>query len=145
MEDEYKNENEKLKDEAEIMKNLEFIDVLNRTEFESSPELTPQFAAFSTEFQKGFKKYLTEKFHAKNIKINRGHFYEYGFFTLPNGQIIYFSLGDVRWDKNMFMRTAENYKDFKGGPNYWINLDSKEAFDRSVSNFLRQETRRLKA
>jgi hypothetical protein len=56
----------------------------------------------------------------KDIKIEINYFYASGFFTSPSGQVYYLSTPDVRFnnfDKDILIRTAHNYKDYRGGFN----------------------------
>lgn len=115
---------------------LSFVEELNSTQFESSSGLTNQFSSFYNLFSREFKKFLTG-LGATNIKIGRGHFYPSGFFTMPSGQIWYFSLGDVRWDKSFFVRTAKAYDDYTGGSNQTISVDSPEQFGHDLAGVLR--------
>ena len=64
---------------------------------------------------------------ATKIDIYRIHFGASGFFTLGN-KIWYFSLGDVRWDRNFLIRTAKDYKDFSGGSNLFLSVESENKF-----------------
>ena len=107
---------------------LTFITLL-KDDFESSAELTPQFQHFYRIFCNEFKRLLKEKFNTTNVKFNRGHFYIFGFFKIANGNIYYFSVGDVRWYKEeMLIRTATHFKDYTGGSNCFISLESEDDF-----------------
>lgn len=91
--------------------------------FESSSETTPEFLEFFRVFKSEFKKEL-EGVGATKIEIFKGHFYCYGFFTMPSGQIWYFNLNDVRWfDWKMLYRTASSYHDWRGGSNQWVSFE----------------------
>ena len=66
-----------------------------RKSFESSSEVTPQWAKFFSLARRHFKKILNDD--AENIVIDRGHFYFSGFFTRKlDGLIFYISCSDVR-------------------------------------------------
>jgi hypothetical protein len=106
---------------------LEFIGLLRQT-FESSSELTPQFQHFYMTFRSDMKKFLKER-GAKDMKFNRGHFHVFGFFEMQ-GQIWYFSTGDVRWFKKdgMLLRTAKSFEDYTGGSNNTVRFDNEEQF-----------------
>lgn len=113
--------------------------ILLLQEFESSSGKTPQFMAFCRVFKKDFLKFLSRYF-AENVSFSIGHFEISGFFTIPKqNQVYYFSLGDVRWYKSMFVRTAKDYKDYTGGRNQNINLDSELSmqlsFDRIIFEY----------
>lgn len=103
---------------------------LLRQGFESSSQTTPEFLAFYRTFKKELTKALTERGCTK-IEIGKGHFYCSGFFTSPSGQIYYISIPDVRGfserdfcNGSMMYRTAKHYKDYTGGSNQWVKIDS---------------------
>jgi len=56
-----------------------------------------------------------------------GHFYISGFFTVGE-KIFYFSLPDVRGFEFRFQdlmyRTAKHYKDYTGGGNQWVKIET---------------------
>lgn len=97
--------------------------------FESSSQLTPEFAAFFRTFKSEFSKEL-KSVEATNIVFSRGHFYLSGFFTKDN-KVFYFSISDVRGicpipfveGFAMLYRTAKDYKDYTGGSNQWITIE----------------------
>ncbi len=109
---------------------MNWISVLDKTEFESSSVLTQQFSNFCRTFKREFKELLlTYNVNPNDIVINRGHFYIYGFFKMPNNKIWYFNLGDVRWSKdNMMIRSAKDFKDYTGGLNIFLSLISNGCF-----------------
>lgn len=109
---------------------MNWLTVLDKTEFESSSGLTPQFSSFYRLFKKEFKELLlTHNVNPVDIIINRGHFYIYGFFKMLNGKIFYFNLGDVRfWKNHMMVRTAKDFKDYTGGSNINLSLVSDGCF-----------------
>jgi len=92
--------------------------------FESSSSRTAQYL----EFHKVFKKELTVvlKPHIQEIKISKpNHFDVSGFLKLNNGKIYYINVGDLRWDKrDMLIRTAVDFMDYRGGSNGYIGLDN---------------------
>jgi hypothetical protein len=103
--------------------------------FESSSGKTPEFLNFVKVFKSEFKKEL-ESIGATNIVFSVGHFHISGFFTADDGQIYYFSLPDVRsfsygfainpdatMNKLMY-RTAKDYKDYTGGKNRYVKIES---------------------
>lgn len=102
--------------------------------FESSSGLTEEFKHFYNTFKKEFTIEL-RTIGATEIKFSRGHFYISGFFTI-DGQAFYFSLSDVRGFiynnlkdpysciHKLLYRTAQNYKDYTGGANQWISIES---------------------
>jgi len=102
--------------------------------FESSSGVTDEFKAFYSTFRSEFKKEL-KTIGATDAQFSRGHFYVSGFFTV-DGQAYYFSISDVRdfiYSKvnnpmscmhKMLYRTAQNYKDYTGGHNQWVSIES---------------------
>jgi len=109
------------------MSTIIFIGLLRQT-FESSSSLTPQFQHFYMTFRSDMKRFLKDR-GAKEFKFSRGHFEVSGFFTMPDDQVWYFSIGDVRWFKEwMLLRTAKSYEDYTGGSNCQVKLGSEEEF-----------------
>jgi len=92
-------------------------------EFESSAGRTEQYLEFHRVFRTEFKKLL--KPYTKKILIDEpNHFDISGFFELNDGRVFYFSIEDLRWDKEyMLIRTAKDFKDYTGGSNNFIKLD----------------------
>jgi|GEM_PF-2080612 len=92
-------------------------------DFESSSARTPQYLEFHRIFKKEFTVIL--KPYTEEMLIHKpNHFDISGFFKLKDGEIYYFSIGDLRWDKGvMLIRTAENYKDYTGGSNNFIAVN----------------------
>lgn len=93
--------------------------------FVSSSGKTPEFLSFARKFKIAFDNEI-DKYNGLLIEYYVGHFYVSGFFKLATGQLIYFSLPDVRtWQNNrpdtfygsMLWRTVKNIKDFTGGKN----------------------------
>ena len=108
-----------------------------KQEFESSSGLTPEFAEFSKVFKREFKK-LLKGFGCEKIEIGRGHFELSGFFELPDGRIYYFSIGDVRWDKeSMLVRTAKDFEDYTGRSNCYVKLDNPNRFIRELRELVK--------
>lgn len=102
--------------------------------FRSSSGTTPEFAAFS----KLFHSYLKSGAKDVGLKVasySRGHFDASAFIEAPNGKLAYISISDVRHNRGaaaeqLLYRTAEHLKDFSGGRNLWVSLDSKEMFNK---------------
>ena len=93
--------------------------------FESSSRKTPEFNRFARLFKQAIKQELMET--ARDIVFSVGHFYISGFFTVGRtGQIYYFSISDVRdyINPQLLVRTAEDYKDYTGGHNQYVQLES---------------------
>lgn len=102
---------------------------LLHAEYESSSIRTPQYLTFCRVFKIQFKKLLKGTFDIEKIEISTpNHFDQTGFFELKNGRIYYFSIGDLRWDKNFLIRTAQNFTDYTGGNNQDCNIDDFESF-----------------
>jgi hypothetical protein len=104
--------------------------ILRSTEFESSTFKTQQFNDFAKTFKRELNKEL-KTIGVTKVKYNIGHFYISGFFEKDN-QIYYFSLSDVRGMKfqnkiELLYRTAESYKDFKGGSNQYVTIEYQMA------------------
>ena len=99
--------------------------------FESSSGKTPQYLTWHRQFRRAFIQFL-QLHGATNIVIGKpNHFDASGFFTMPDGQIWYFSISDLRWSKDrMLIRTANSYKDYCGGSNQYISLANADEFDR---------------
>ena len=93
-------------------------------EFVSSSGLTRQFA----EFARTFKSEVTKELKAlgcQEIDIRRGHFYMSGFFK-HGDQFWYLSIYDVRFfpEKRLLIRTAQGPRDFTGGCNQYIPIET---------------------
>lgn len=57
-----------------------------------------------------------------NISLSRGHKSLTGFATNPDsGKIIYLSLSADFDITNILVRTAESYKDYRGGSNHYVD------------------------
>jgi len=120
-----------LKSKLETMEKSLYL--LNQ-EFESSGQRTPQYLEFHRTFKREFKALL--KPYIKEIEIDKpNHFDISGFFKLNDDRIYYFSLSDLRWDKDsLLIRTAKDFKDYTGGSNNDITLN--EDFVNNLLNFL---------
>jgi len=85
------------------------------------------FISFSREFKKMMNAEL-KKVNGENLKMNTGHYYVSGFFTVDE-QVWYFSISDVRYfpeetiHNGMLIRTAKDYKDYTGGQNQYIRIE----------------------
>lgn len=129
---------ERLKEEhiQKLNKSKDFIQSLTQN-FESSSQLTSQFQSFHRLFKRDFTNIL-HSFNADKIEFSRGHFGTSGFFTHKD-QVYYFSLGDVRWNKeHMLIRTAKDYKDYTGGSNGFLNLENRERFLQGLKSVLNE-------
>lgn len=105
--------------------------------FHSSPGKTPEFLAFARTFRSEFKKEL-QALGCTEPEFHTGHFEMSGFFNSADGQLWYFSIGDVRWmigGLQMLVRTAQHRKDYHGGQNQSARL---EAFSESLGDIIRQ-------
>ena len=102
---------------------------LLHAEYESSSSRTTQYLTFCRVFKKQFKKLLNDNFDILKIKISKpNHFDQTGFFEMKNGNIYYFSIGDLRWDKCFLIRTAKDFEDYTGGSNDYCNTENFEQF-----------------
>lgn len=112
--------------------------LLVNQEFESSCHDTPQFLLFYKTFKREFRRLLKDSYSVDEIIFSKGHFDVYGFFRVSNGKIYYFSIGDVRGytdEGSMLIRSAKDFRDYTGGCNHYISLQSKEKFTKDLSNF----------
>ena len=92
---------------------------------------SPRFQDFVRKFKSAFTKEL-KSIGATNIVVGQGHYYLSGFFTVGT-QAYYFNVGDIRWMFPMDMgrikypllyRTAEHYKDWTGGTNMYVPIET---------------------
>ena len=106
-------------------------------EFESSSCRTPQYLEFHRTFKSEFKRFL-KGLGVTEIEIGKpNHFDISGFFKYRE-QVYYFSISDLRWSKDsMLIRTAKDFKDYSGGSNDFISLDSEEEFLTGLRRVLR--------
>lgn len=102
---------------------------LTGQEFESSSGRTPQYLTWHRTFKREFTKFLQAR-GVTEIAIGKpNHFDMSGFFKAPNGQLWYFSIGDLRgFKENMLIRTAKHNRDFTGGMNQYATLRSEQEF-----------------
>lgn len=108
-------------------------------EFDSSSGNTEQYKKFAREFKKTIKEETKDDFEL--VKFDVGAFYVSGFLKniAKPEKFIYFSISDVRhfrneWHNHILIRTAENEKDYTGGPNHYTELSS---FSENVSKLVR--------
>jgi len=94
--------------------------------FASSSQRTKQYLEFHRIFKLEFGRLL--KPFISEIKFSKpNHFDVTGFFKLLNGQIYYFSLGDLRWNgDSLLYRTAQSFEDYGGGSNQYIAMSEIE-------------------
>lgn len=92
--------------------------------FESSSGVTPEWKAFTFVMRGELLKELNAV-GAKDFKLSRGHFYVSGFFRIDD-QWYYFSISDVRYfpERRILIRTAKYNKDYTGGRNEYIKIES---------------------
>lgn len=95
--------------------------------FESACNRTPEYLRWHLLFRKAFGKFLKAN-GATDIAINRpNHFDASGFFRASLGQVWWFRIEDLRWSKDrMLIRTAQDFKDYIGGRNQYIDLNKTE-------------------
>ena len=106
--------------------------------FESSSGLTPEFASFT----RTAKKYLTTELSKHNldvIKFSRGHF-DFSLFAKnrTTNKIVYISVCDIRpyFTGQLYYRTAEHDKDYKGGMNNWCDINEVASNAERITNGL---------
>lgn len=113
---------------------------LLNAKYESSSSRTKQYLTFCRVFKRQFKKLLHDNFNIVKIEIDKpNHFDQTGFFELENGNIYYFSIGDLRWHKTFLIRTAKDFKDYTGGSNDYCNTDDFESFMRDLKRIVKSE------
>ena len=106
-------------------------------DFESCSGRSPQYLEFHRVFKRELKEVL--KPYTQEISIHKpNHFDISGFFKLNNGEIYYFSVSDLRWNKDMMLiRTAKDFKDYTGGSNDYLKLG--EEFIKKLLTYLKVE------
>jgi len=94
--------------------------------FGSGSYNSEEFNSFFKLFKKSFTAEL-KKLSATEIEFSKGHFYLSGFFRVGE-QLYYFSISDVRTPfgrpESMLIRTAKHNKDWTGGANNYVKIDS---------------------
>jgi hypothetical protein len=85
---------------------------------------SPEFKSFARKFNNRLKKQFSS-IGGRDYKGKVGHFYISGFVDVQ-GQTYYFSISDVRhgFGSDILVRTAKDRKDFSGGSNNYIPMDS---------------------
>ena len=103
--------------------------------FESSSSCTPEYLAWHRLFKREFNAFL-KKYGSNDIQISKpNHFDVSGFFKLKDGQSWWFRIEDIRWSKStMLIRTAKDFKDYTGGHNRFLRLNSIENFTNDFIN-----------
>jgi hypothetical protein len=112
------------------MKNIARLLLRGENYFGSGSYNSEEFDEFFKSFKKSFTREL-KKINAVSIEFSKGHFYLSGFFKV-NEQHYYFSISDVRHGfgfyangkPRMLIRTAEHNKDYTGGGNNYVEIDS---------------------
>ena len=101
---------------------------LTKMNFESSCYKTPQYVSWFKSFKADFKKFLNSK-GITEIDISKPNHFDMSGFFRKGTQAYYFHVGDLRWYKSdMLIRTAKDFKDYTGGSNDSISLESEEKF-----------------
>jgi len=115
---------------------------LHWEKFMSSSQKTPQYKTYHRTFKREFTQAL-ESMGCRDIKIcPPNHFDVTGFFTAPGGQMWYFSVGDLRLDKErMLIRTAKHDKDWTGGGNQWVSMGNELEFLKGISKTIKNFTK----
>jgi hypothetical protein len=114
---------------------------ITKLECQSSTCRTPEYLAWHKTFKREFKKYL-HSVGADIVQIGKpNHFDISGFFQM-NGQWVWFRVEDLRHRKyDMLIRTAKHDKDYTGGINCSVSLQSVNEFDTDMQKFLNRYVR----
>ncbi|MCR4719344.1 MAG: hypothetical protein K5768_06920 [Firmicutes bacterium] len=109
------------------------------------------FSDFSDDLKAEIKRQIQD-FGYEIKKYSTGYFFISGFVYNPqNGRFAYFNVGDVRdtgiWHNRILVREARSDKDYSGGINHFVNLDSigkelQKILERSKSEFERVKVSR---
>jgi len=116
--------------EARAKKRMKFALRETQKEFYSSSHRTQQYLDWHELFKREFSKFLTSR-GITEIRISKpNHFDMDGFFRAGDGQIWYFSVGDLRWSgkETMLVRRAKSFEDYYGESNCFLNLKDVDAF-----------------
>ena len=107
---------------------------LIKEDFVSSCYKTEQYKNFHKVFKREFSKMM--KPITKKIKISKiNHFDINGFFKTNNNKTYYFSISDLRYNKDkMLFRTATDFKDFMGGQNCFFPVSDLNNFAELILN-----------
>ena len=102
---------------------------LIKEHFESSSNRTPQYLTAHRTFKREFTKLLKE-LEVLELDISKpNHFDMSGFFRTKANKVFWFRIEDLRWSKdNMLIRTAKDFKDYTGGTNQFIDLETEQSF-----------------
>ena len=111
----------------------------------------PDFSRFSRDL----KTEIESQLKGSGYKIegySKGYFEVSGFVYNPqNGRFAYFNVGDVRdtgiWQNQVLIREARSDKDYSGGLNHFVSLNSigkelQKILERSKSEFERVKVSR---
>ena len=92
--------------------------------FMSSCGVTNEWKSFYLVMRGEMQSELNE-IGAEDFRLSRGHFYVSGFFRVEE-QWYYFGISDVRHfnSNRMLIRTAEHNKDYTGGANEMIKIET---------------------
>ena len=90
---------------------------------------SPDYKTFQTKYRNFLKKICKANGY-ELVRFNPNH-YEFSCFIQGNGKYVYISISDVRyfskeWFNNILIRTAQNEKDYHGGPNNYTSLPNLE-------------------
>lgn len=117
-----------------MKKSFELLQNQLRLQESSGYEYSYDFDKFYRAFNREFKK-LASSLGCTDIMLSKSYFFFSGFFTCPNGQIVYIHFEDWRWMTGLYVRTAESYKDYTGGSNHHLPID--EGVDTFITEFKR--------
>jgi len=144
--EEKQEEMQKLQDEINQIKEADFKKAskhwftLLHAKYQSSSTRTNQYLTFCRVFKRQFKKLLNDNFDIVKIEISKpNHFDQNGFFELKNGNIYYFSIGDLRWNKCFLIRKAKDFQDYTGEVNQYCSVEDFDQFMKDLKNIVKNQ------
>lgn len=136
---ELENQKQQIKDDIKTNAKKQGWFYLLNTTFESASYKTKEYLDFHRQFKREFTKLLKDNYKVKEVLISKAnHFDASGFFKTSNDIIFYFSIGDLRWDKVFLIRTAQNYKDYTGGSNEYLNTENYNEFLKGLERLIKK-------
>lgn len=111
------------------MTNLQFVKKWNGKKLlDTGSYVSKDFSTFQNAFKRQMKT-IAEDMGATLVSFNKGHYYMSGFIE-KNGHYVYFCYSRI-WNRStpnlmdngsMYVRTAKDAKDFRGGMNHNISF-----------------------
>lgn len=99
-------------------------------QFSSGSSTGSDYKSFETKYRNILKE-ICKNINVELVKFSKNH-YSFSAFMKRDNNYVYLSISDVRgnnsWKDHILIRTAENDKDYTGGPNQYTilkNLSSK--------------------